>query len=171
MLAAALSLGGLSGDGRAQDGATESGWRTVTTGMRHFTGLTCPDRVASLNRIHVLGSGVDRVAGCVYQGDDGTNAILRSHPVGTSAEITRTFSKRYSEAGFARLETTGASAAGVSFRTGRRGDGTRCETLWRFTAQTADYTLWMVYTLPSQAESIGPMVTAFAQVMARTDAR
>ncbi|WP_051242333.1 hypothetical protein [Stappia stellulata] len=139
--------------------------------MRHFTGLTCPDRVASLNRIQVLGSGVDRIAGCVYQGDDGTNAILRSHPAGTSADITRTFAKRYSEAGFSRLETTGASAAGVSFRTGHRGDGTRCETLWRFAATNADYTLWMVYTLPSQAESIGPMVTAFASVMAKGNRR
>ncbi|SDU24718.1 hypothetical protein SAMN05428979_2519 [Stappia sp. ES.058] len=149
----------------------ESGWRTVTTGMRHFTGLTCPDQVASLSRIQVLGSGVDRIAGCVYQGTDGTNAILRSHPVGTSAQITRIFRKRYAEAGFSRLETTGAPASGVSFRTGRRGDGTRCETLWRFTAKSADYTLWMVYTLPSQAESIGPLVAAFATVMAQTDTR
>jgi hypothetical protein len=151
---------------RSGSALSDAGWKTVANGMRHFTGLTCPDRVGSLSRLQVLPSSADRVAGCIYQSDTGISAILRSHPSGNSAQAAREFETRYGEAGFSRLSATGAAASGISFKTGETRNGTRCETLWRFHARASDYTLWMSYTLPQQETTIGPLVTAFAAQLA-----
>lgn len=150
----------------SQQRSTESGWKVVTRGMRHFTGLTCPDQVASLNRIRVLTGSADRIAGCIYQNPAGISAIVRSHPSGNGAVAARTFRERYAAAGFPLLETTGAAAAAISFLTGESKDASRCESLWRFRTSNTDYTLWIAYTLPGQAEAIGPLVTSFAELLA-----
>jgi len=155
----------------AQSTGSDSGWRTVTTGMRHFTGLVCPDRISTLSRIRVLTSAPDRIAGCVYQASNGISGVLRSHPAGTSARVAETFRDRFSQAGFEEVRLSGAAEAGISFRTGETDGRTRCETLWRFAAQGADYTLWLVYTLPAQAETIGPLVAAFARHLASTSGK
>ena len=150
----------------AQRSTSETGWRMVTTSMRHFTGLDCPDAIGDLSRIRVLTSAPDRIAGCVYQASDGVSAVVRSHPQGASERLAETFRSRYRAAGFTQIETSGAAASGVSFKTSEYENGTRCETLWRFAGQGGDYTLWMVYTLPDQAETIGPIVAEFAQHLA-----
>ena len=147
-------------------GMSNAGWKNVTAGMHHFTGLTCPDRMGALNRLQVLASSPDRIAGCVYQSDTGISAVLRSHPVGTSAKTARAFEERFAASGFKRLSTSGIAANGISFRTGEDRAGTRCETLWRFRARNADYTLWMSYTLPLQEMAVGPIVEAFAGQLA-----
>ena len=147
-------------------GISNAGWKNVTAGMHHFTGLTCPDRMGSLNRLRVLASSPDRIAGCVYQSDTGISAILRSHPTGTSARAARAFEERFAASGFKRLSASGVAANGISFRTGEDRVGTRCETLWRFRARNAEYTLWMSYTLPLQEMAVGPIVEAFAGQLA-----
>jgi hypothetical protein len=166
VLAAALTVALAATQSPAQERASDSGWKTVTAGMRHFTGLTCPDQVATLNRIRVLTGSVDRIAGCIYQNAEGVSAIVRSHPSGSGATAARDFRERYSAAGFPLLETSGAAAAGISFLTGSENGDNRCETLWRFRTGTTDYTLWMVYSLPGQEAEIGPLVTAFARLLA-----
>lgn len=173
VLAVILASAGLAGPALTSAGATtdrpglsDSGWRNVTAGMRHFTGLTCPDRIGSLSRLQVLASSSDRIAGCVYQSDTGIAAILRSHPPGESEEAARSFAERYAEAGFPRMATSGAAASGLTVRTGEDRSGTRVETLWRFHTRRADYTLWMSYALPLQADAIGPLVAAFATELA-----
>lgn len=150
----------------SQQRSTESGWKVVTRGMRHFTGLTCPDQVASLNRIRVLSGSADRIAGCIYQNPTGVSAIVRSHPSGGGAIAARAFRERYGAAGFPLLKTTGAAAAAISFLTGQEKDTSRCESLWRFRTSNTDYTLWITYTLPGQAEAVGPLVTSFAELLA-----
>lgn len=147
-------------------GISDAGWKNVTAGMRHFTGLTCPDRLGSLNRLQVLASSPDRIAGCVYQSDTGISAILRSHPSGTSEQAARSFERRFTASGFKRLSASGVAANGISFRTGQDRAGTRCETLWRFRSRNAEYTLWMSYTLPLQEMAVGPIVEAFAGLLA-----
>lgn len=139
--------------------------------MRHFTGLECPDRISTLSRIRVLSSAPDRIAGCVYQSSNGISGVLRSHPAGASARVAETFRTRFSQAGFAEVRLSGAAESGLSFRTGETEGKTRCETLWRFAGEGADYTLWLVYTLPAQAETIGPLVAAFARHLATSQAR
>ena len=150
----------------AQQRSTEAGWKVVTRGMHHFTGLTCPDQVASLNRIRILSGSSDRVAGCIYQNPAGISAIVRSHPSGNGAIAARAFRERYIAAGFPLLKTTGAASAAISFLTGQEKGASRCESLWRFRTSNTDYTLWIAYSLPGQAEAIGPLVTAFAELLA-----
>lgn len=166
VLALALSATASVPPALSQQRSTESGWKVVTRGMRHFTGLTCPDEVASLNRIRVLSGSADRIAGCIYQNPAGISAIVRSHPSGNGAAAARAFRERYSAAGFPLLETTGAAAAAISFLTGEGKDTSRCESLWRFRTSNTDYTLWIAYTLPGQAGEIGPLVTSFAELLA-----
>lgn len=150
----------------AQERGTDAGWTNVVDGMRHFTGLVCPDTLATLNRTRVLVGSADRLAGCVYQNAEGISAVLRSHPSGTGEQAARSFRDRFRAAGFKLVATSGAAASGISFLTGRRGTSDRCETLWRFRNGTADYTLWISYALPDEADEIGPLVTAFAGLLA-----
>lgn len=147
---------------------SDSGWHTVIGGMRHFTGLTCPDRIGMLSRVRVLTSAADRIAGCVYLATNGISVVVRSHLPGSSAAAARAFNRRYSAAGFKRLAATGAAAAGLSFNTGVTGDRTRCETLWRLTGRRTDYTLWMAYSLPDQGDLVGPLVADFTRQLARS---
>ncbi len=139
----------------------DAGWSVSPYGMRHFTGLRCPDRVGPLSRVKVLASAMDRIAGCIYVGDGGVNVVLRSHHPGDSAAAAQSFLKRYSQAGFKRIHPEGAPSAGVSFLMGADARGSHCETLWRFKDKKHDYTLWMAYRLPGQANAINDILNAF----------
>lgn len=164
---AALALAfGWMPSAAAQERGTDAGWTNVVNGMRHFTGLVCPDTLATLNRTRVLVGSADRLAGCVYQNANGISAVLRSHPSGAGAQAARAFRNRFRAAGFELVTTSGAAASGISFLTGKRGTSERCETLWRFRNGDADYTLWIAYSLPEEAGDIGPLVTAFAGLLA-----
>lgn len=153
---------------QSDERGSDSGWHTVIGGMRHFTGLTCPDRIGMLSRVRVLTSAADRIAGCVYLATNGISVVVRSHLPGSSAATARAFDRRYSTAGFKRLAATGAAAAGLSFNTGTTGERTRCETLWRLTGRRTDYTLWMAYSLPDQGDLVGPLVADFTRQLARS---
>ena len=145
---------------------TDSGWQVDPRGMRHFTGLSCPDRIDKMSRVKILSSELDRIAGCIYQSSNGISAVLRSHPKGTSEGTAVGFARRYSEAGFPRIEASGIAASGVTFRVGTEGGEIACETLWRFTGKEMDYTLWLAYKLPSQSEVIGPLLGAVVREVA-----
>ncbi len=171
LLALMAGLGTLVASGaQAQvqiDRSPETGWQTDTRGMRHFTGLSCPDQVGRLSRVGVLSSGPDRIAGCIYLTPEGISAVLRSHPHGSSERTATAFVERYTKAGFQRIQTSGPAAAGVSFGTASDGASQRCETLWRFTGRSTDFTLWMAYSLPAEGELIAPLLNAFvAQIAA-----
>lgn len=150
----------------AQDKGTDAGWTNVINGMRHFTGLVCPDKLASLNRTRVLSGSADRHAGCVYQNAEGISAVLRTHPSGAGEQAARAFRDRFHAAGFKTAEMTGAAASGISFLTGARGGKERCETLWRLRNGSADFTLWIAYSLPDETGEIGALVAAFARLLA-----
>lgn len=146
---------------------TDSGWQVDPRGMRHFTGLSCPDQIDSMSRVKILSSDLDRIAGCIYQSPDGINAVLRSHPKGTSEGTAMDFAARYGEAGFTRIDASGVASSGVTFRLGTNGNDIACETLWRFAGKEMDYTLWLAYRLPSQSETIGPLLAAFIREIAK----
>ncbi|MXN63696.1 hypothetical protein GR183_02165 [Stappia sp. GBMRC 2046] len=147
----------------------DSGWQIDPHGMRHYTGLVCRDRLGMLTRVKVLPGGMDTIAGCIYATPQGLYAVLRSHEKGASAAVAANFAKRFSDVGFERVKTSGAAASGLTFSTGERETGTRCETLWRFTGNERDYTLWMAYTLPVQESEIGPIVAAIIEEIAKRD--
>lgn len=147
----------------------DSGWQIDPHGMRHYTGLVCRDRLGMLTRVKVLPGGMDTIAGCIYATPQGIYAALRSHAKGASAAVAANFAKRFSDAGFKRVDTTGATASGLTFATGERETGTRCETLWRFAGEERDYTLWMAYTLPVQESEIGPIVATIIEEVAKRD--
>ncbi|NRG17993.1 hypothetical protein HPQ64_09865 [Rhizobiales bacterium] len=147
----------------------DSGWQIDPYGMRHYTGLVCRDRLGMLTRVKVLPGGMDTIAGCIYTTPQGIHAALRSHAKGASAGVATNFAKRFSDSGFKRVKTTGATASGLTFATGERETGTRCETLWRFAGKERDYTLWMAYTLPVQESEIGPIVATIIEEIAKRD--
>lgn len=168
-LVLSLSLAGAQSISPLDNAPLDSGWQIDPQGMRHYTGLVCRDRLGMLTRVKVLPGGMDTIAGCIYATPQGISAVLRSHAKGASAAVAANFAKRFSDAGFRRVETSGATASGLTFATGERETGTRCETLWRFTGNERDYTLWMAYTLPIQESEIGPIVATIIEEIAKRD--
>ncbi|MCX2722037.1 hypothetical protein [Roseibium salinum] len=164
---AALSLCSLALPAGAQvPPEYDAGWQSDVGGLRHFTGLRCPDMIGPFYRVKVMkGDGVS-LAGCVYTGRDGISAVLRKHLPDTGRQQALTFSRNYKAAGFDPIKLSGAAASGISFRTSKQTPGTLCETLWYFTAEEADYTLWLAYTLPAQEIEVGPAMAAFTEALA-----
>ncbi len=148
-------------------GEQQAGWVSDVAGMRHFSGLRCPDVVANLYRTKVLAADADRMSGCVYSAGDGFRAILRQHIPGTGQDSAREFRTGYIQAGFRQVSLTGAAKGGISFVTSSWTPATHCETLWYFSTHSADYTLWMAYSLPNEEEEIGPSLEAFTDLLSR----
>ncbi|MGX1496085.1 hypothetical protein ACSSV1_001106 [Labrenzia sp. MBR-25] len=144
----------------------DAGWQSDVGGLRHFTGLRCPDMIGGYYRIKVMEGDAVSQAGCIYTGRDGITAVLRKHLQGTGRREALTFSRNYKAAGFEPIKLTGAAASGISFRTRSWTPTSLCETLWYFSGATSDYTLWLSYTLPTQEVEIGPAVTAFTMALA-----
>ncbi|POF28175.1 hypothetical protein [Roseibium marinum] len=144
----------------------DAGWQSAVGGLRHFTGLRCPDMIGSYYRIKVMQGDAVSLAGCIYTGRDGITAVLRNHLEATGRREALTFSRAYKAAGFEPVKLTGAAASGTSFRTRNWTPTSLCETLWYFSGEKADYTLWLSYTLPTQEIEIGPAVAAFTQALA-----
>ncbi|WP_297579148.1 hypothetical protein [Roseibium sp.] len=145
----------------------EAGWQSDVKGLRHFTGLRCPDVVGPFFRIKVMEGDADSQAGCIYTGRDGITAVLRKHLQATGRRQALKFSRNYKAAGFEPIKLTGAAASGVSFRTRNWTPNSLCETLWYFSAKEADYTLWLAYTLPTQEIDVGPALAAFTAILAQ----
>lgn len=162
-LVAALHAGSARAQGiNALDNPeSDSGWQVDAHGMRHFTGLSCPDNLGRMSRVKILASELDRIAGCVYLSPEGIAAVIRSHPKGSGAEAQAAFTQRFSQAGFRRVNAEGAAASGVTFDIGAGDTGARRETLWRFAGARMDYTLWMAYLMPAQATLVGEILEAF----------
>lgn len=143
------------------------GWVSDIAGLRHFSGMRCPDIVGGFIRSKVLTADADRMAGCIYAGDNGMTAVLRQHLNGTGQAEARKFVDAYKSSGFAPVNLSGAAATGVSFITRGWTQATQCETLWHFSGKKADFTLWLAYTLPAQETEIGPAVAAFTETLNR----
>ncbi|PVB59304.1 hypothetical protein DCO57_23075 [Labrenzia sp. 011] len=144
----------------------DAGWQSDFSGLRHFTGLRCPDMIGTFYRIKVMQGDAVSLAGCVYTGRGGITAVLRNHLEDTGRREALTFSRNYKAAGFEPIRLTGAAASGTSFRTRNWTAKSLCETLWYFSGEKADYTLWLSYTLPTQEVEIGPALAAFTQALA-----
>jgi len=161
----ALVLAALPGRAHAQN--DEDGWVSDFAGLRHFSGMRCPDVVGGFLRSKALGAGSDRMAGCIYSGEGGMTAVLRQHLLGTGAAEARNYMKNYKAAGFREIALTGVAQSGISFVTRDWTQATLCETLWHFTGKKADYTLWITYSLPGQETVVGPAVAAFTDILNR----
>ncbi|MES0810994.1 hypothetical protein ABLO27_16025 [Roseibium sp. SCPC15] len=145
----------------------DAGWQSDVGGLRHFTGLRCPDVVGAYFRIKAMEGDADSLAGCIYTGRDGITAVLRKHLQSGGRRQALKFSRNYKAAGFEPITLTGAAASGISFRTRNWTPTSLCETLWYFSGTDADYTLWLAYTLPTQDIEVGPALDSFTNVLAK----
>ncbi|MEM5582021.1 hypothetical protein WNZ15_06130 [Roseibium sp. AS2] len=144
----------------------DAGWQSDVGGLRHFTGLRCPDMIGSYYRIKVMEGNEVSLAGCIYTGRDGVTAVLRKHIESSGRREALAFSRSYKAAGFEPIKLSGAAASGISFRTRSWTPTSLCETLWYFSGAKADFTLWLSYTLPTQEIEVGPAVAAFTGALA-----
>ncbi|ADZ69945.1 hypothetical protein [Polymorphum gilvum] len=167
ILTAAPGQGTGSDRSRQVQGEYEVGWVNDAQGMRHYSGLSCPNRVGTMTRTKVLAATDRRAAGCVYAGDGSFQAVVRQHVKGTGRSDATAFAERYRAAGLEQVTMTGISGSGVTFRMGD-GDGrTTCETLWHLSGASADYTLWFSYSLPEHGTAVAPAFEAFQNTLAR----
>ncbi|WFE91855.1 hypothetical protein K1718_10980 [Roseibium porphyridii] len=144
----------------------DAGWQSDVSGLRHFTGLRCPDTIGAFSRIKVMEGDAVSQASCIYTGRDGITAVLRKHTQGTGRREALTFSRSYKAAGFEPITLSGAASTGISFRTRNWTPTSLCETLWYFSGTDADYTLWLSYTLPTQEAEVGPAIEVFTSALA-----
>lgn len=145
----------------------EAGWQSDVEGLRHFTGLRCPDVIGPFYRIKVMEGDASSLAGCIYTGRDGMTAVIRQHVQETGRREALKFARSYKAAGFEPVNLSGAAATGVSFRTRNWTPTSLCETLWHFSGEKADFTLWLSYALPTQQDDIGPAFALFQQSLAQ----
>ncbi|MEP3046021.1 MAG: hypothetical protein ABJL55_08065 [Roseibium sp.] len=145
----------------------DAGWQSDVKGLRHFTGMRCPDLIGAFYRIKVLEGDEVSLAGCIYTGRGGINVVLRKHLQGGGRQEAIKYTRSYKKAGFEPIKLSGAAATGISFKTRGWTPTTLCETLWHFSGAKADFTLWMSYTLPTQEEEIGPALAAFVSALSR----
>lgn len=143
----------------------DAGWQSDVGGLRHFTGLRCPDVIGAYFRIKAMEGDADSLASCIYTGRDGITAVLRKHLQATGRRQALKFSRNYKAAGFEPIKLTGAAGSGISFRTRNWTPTSLCETLWYFSGAKADYTLWLSYTLPTQESEVGPALAAFTDIL------
>lgn len=155
------------GGGSSLQADQQVGWIEDMAGMRHFSGLRCPDVVGSLARAKVLASDTQRMSGCIYIGSEGMNAVLRQHLKGQGRTALATFRSNFSSAGFKEVKLTGISGGGISFRAREWEKAIHVETLWEFEGRSADYTLWLHYVLPKHETDVGTIVSAFKDMLAR----
>lgn len=144
----------------------DAGWQSDLIGLRHFSGLRCPDVIGVFFRIKVMEGDASSLAGCIYTGRDGITAVLRKHDHATGRREALKFSRNYKAAGFEPIKLSGVAASGISFRTRSWTPTSLCETLWYFSGEKSDYTLWLSYILPTQEVEIGPALTSFTEALA-----
>jgi len=151
---------------RTQD-EDQGGWVGDVFGMRHFSGMRCPDIVGPFFRTKTFAADADRMAGCLYSGRDGMQVVVRQHLSGAGRQAAATFRNNYLAAGFEQVQLSGVAERGISFKTRDWGGLTHCETLWHFQGSKADFSVWMGYALPAQEADIGPALVAFEDMLAR----
>ncbi|NBN77156.1 hypothetical protein GWI72_02615 [Microvirga tunisiensis] len=134
----------------------EAGWVNDALGMRHYSGLSCPNRMGSLTRTKVMPTGRTRIAGCIYTSDQGLQVVIRQHAQDTGPTEADLFARTYLKAGFAPVRLSGVAGRGITFRTSGNADRSLLETLWHFRGRSADYTLWIAYTLPEHEMALEP---------------
>ncbi|GGB37249.1 hypothetical protein GCM10011316_06700 [Roseibium aquae] len=145
----------------------QEGWVGDVFGMRHFSGMRCPDIVGPFFRTKTLAADSDRMAGCLYTGRDGMQAVVRQHLAGTGRQAASAFLDNYRAAGFELVSMSGVAERGISFKTQDWGGRTQIETLWHFAGREADFSLWIAYSLPAQEAEVGPAVAAFEEMLAQ----
>jgi hypothetical protein len=144
----------------------DAGWQSDVSGLRHFSGLRCPDVIGVFYRIKVMEGDASSLAGCIYTGRDGITAVLRKHDHATGRREALKFSRNYKAAGFEAIKLSGVASSGISFRTRSWTPTSLCETLWYFSSEKSDYTLWLSYVLPTQEVDVGPALTSFTEALA-----
>ncbi|MTH97613.1 hypothetical protein [Roseibium sp. RKSG952] len=143
------------------------GWVPDLRGLRHFSGLRCPDTIGSASRTKVLAADMGRMAGCVYAARGDMTAVLRQHRPGTGHAVAREHLKAYRLAGFEKVDKTGIAAGGISFKTRPwNQEEPRCETLWYFEGANADYSLWLSYPAPEREDDLVWLVNGFRHALA-----
>ncbi|MDX5594136.1 hypothetical protein [Pseudovibrio sp. SPO723] len=116
-----------------------SGWKQQLDGLRHYSGLECPDTVGGLHRSGVTPDIADTGPGCKYLGEQGVEAVFRQHRPYRLVDIQRTFLDEYEGSGFTLVDGPENS---LTFQTDLEGAEATMESLWAFQGEESGYTLW-----------------------------
>jgi hypothetical protein len=144
----------------------EAGWINDATGMRHFTGFSCPNELGSLTRSKVMPTVNSRIASCVYiEEGTGLEVVISAFQQGTARQEAANFMDAYRAAGYKELKLAGIAASGITFTTGGGKDRMLCETLWPMAGKSADYTVWIHYSLPFHEKAVEPAFKSVVEML------
>lgn len=144
----------------------EAGWINDATGMRHFTGFSCPNELGRLTRSKVMPTVNSRIASCVYiEEGTGLEVVISAFVQGTARREAANFMEAYRAAGYKELKLSGIASSGITFTTGGDKDRMLCETLWPMSGKSADYTVWIHYSLPFHEKTVEPAFNAVVEML------
>ncbi|MFN4010440.1 MAG: hypothetical protein ACK4K8_10835 [Pannonibacter sp.] len=145
----------------------EAGWVNDALGMRHFSGLSCPNRLGDLTRTKVLAAARTRLAGCIYTSERGMQLVIRQHAPDTGRDEAKRFADAYQQAGYALLRLSGVAEQGITFRTGGTDERALLESFWHLKGRSSDYSLWISYNLPDHETVLEPAFQEITEQLAR----
>ncbi|WP_439529759.1 hypothetical protein [Pannonibacter sp.] len=145
----------------------EAGWVNDALGMRHFSGLSCPNRLGDLTRTKVLAAARTRLAGCIYTSERGMQLVIRQHAPDTGRDEAKRFADAYQKAGYALLRLSGVAEQGITFRTGGTDERALLESFWHLKGRSSDYSLWISYNLPDHETVLEPAFQEITEQLAR----
>ena len=144
----------------------EAGWINDAQGMRHFTGFRCPNEVGGLTRSKVMPTVNSRVASCIYVDETGgIQVVVSAFQQGMARREAGKFKTGYQAAGYKELALSGIAASGITFTTGGGQGRMLCETLWPMSGKSADYTVWIHYSLPFHEQAVEPAFNAVVEML------
>lgn len=144
------------------------GWRDETGEVIHYSGLRCPDRIATLTRIDASGHAERALANCTYQAPN-LHAVIQIMEANVIAAVADELRQHYTAAGFTPVIGDGITKRGLTFIVGHVGEAELRETLWPIRIGQHDFMLWMNYPHPGAHAEVAMAYNAFVEMLRATE--
>lgn len=140
------------------------GWRDVSGGIEHYSGLRCPDRVANLARIDATTTTEFVLASCTYQANrmHGVLEIISENILG---DLLAGIRDRFLLSGFPQAAGVGASGKGLTFIVATKDGLQTRETVWPIRIGATDYILWLNYKHPLADAEVDVAYQSFVDLL------
>ncbi|AXS41228.1 hypothetical protein [Breoghania sp. L-A4] len=141
-----------------------SGWRDEAAGLVHFSGLRCPNRIASLTRTDTTSAFGDMLASCTYQSAD-IHAVIGIMEPNAVVRALHTLEQNYLSSGFPLVQGEAASSIGLTFAVGRIGSRELLETMWPIRVGGNDHILWVSHRHEVDRQEVDTLYDAVVQML------
>ena len=125
----------------------EGGWREDFGSLKHYSGLTCPERIGALERSEVAGTASLMLASCTYRTGE-VFVVVQLWEQGYLKRALEDYRARFKTIGFKQVGGAGLASRGLTFVVGYDGKVQRRETIWPVSVGRRGLVVWMNYAYP-----------------------